>query len=317
MGVIRFDTSTQDKYEFFDNKNGLLSNGIFAIAMDEHQRPWVGTYGGGLSFHDGTQWVNINTPQGLCDSFVYDIKFSGNSTWIATWSGANLVRGDPFNRKSWKSFTLENTGGGLIDNWVYAIEIGKDGRVWFGTESGVSVFDGAGWKNWNHSHGMGASFEAVKQDNRHVVSSLQGTHHTDHNPGLPNIDRQGYRPNYVVSMFLDKSERLWIGTWGAGLSLLDTQRQQFRNFTMNDGLPGNYIFAIEEGPYGNLWIGSNGGMSRFDGNRFTNYSKINGLVSDFIFSLEFSGENFLWAGGHHGMNQFKLNAIDGHLEKIQ
>ncbi len=58
-------------------------------------------------------------------------------------------------------------------------------------------------------------------------------------------------------------------------------------------------------------------MSRFDGNRFTNYSKINGLVSDFIFSLEFSGENFLWAGGHHGMNQFKLNAIDGHLEKIQ
>ena len=67
--------------------------------------------------------MNFNTPQGLNDAFVYDQKFIGNIMWIATWSGANRVSGNPINRESWESFTVENTNGGLIDNWVYSIEV--------------------------------------------------------------------------------------------------------------------------------------------------------------------------------------------------
>ena len=105
-GVLRYDTTTADKYDIFDNQNVLLSNGIFGIVMDGNDNPWILTYGGGLSHFDGERWFNINTPQGLCDSFVYDLKFDGEDTlWIATWSGANRVRGDLFARDSWQTFT--------------------------------------------------------------------------------------------------------------------------------------------------------------------------------------------------------------------
>ena len=317
-GAIKYDTTTANKYEIFDNRNVLLSNGIFGIVLDANENPWIATYGGGLSHFDGKNWHNINTPQGLCDSFVYDLEFaSGDTMWIATWSGANRVRGDLYDRKSWESFTKKNTQGGLIDDWVYAIEVGPDGRVWFGTESGVSMYDGKKWKAWNHDSGLGAKLQLVKNDNQGVMSQFAGAHHSQHAADLPNVENAEYRPNYVVSMRLDQKQRLWIGTWGGGLSVLDIRTEKFRNFTVKDGLPGNYILAIEEGPYGDLWIGSNGGLSRFDGKTFINYSEQNGMIGAYVFSIAFGTDHSLWMGSHRGMNRFKFDTEGRELIKVE
>lgn len=317
-GAIRYDTTTPDSYRVFDNKNSLLSNGIFSIQFDKNDMPWIGTYGGGLSLREGPVWRNINTPHGLCDSFVYDVEFTPKAVWIATWSGANRVTGDPADRKSWKCFTVENTSGGLIDNWVYALEIGKDGRVWFGTESGVSMLDGTKWRSWNHKAGMGAALEHVQTDNRGVMPFFQGDHHThygDHG-NLSDESFQNFRPNYVLSMTLDKNGNLWIGTWGGGLSLLDTEQYRLRNFTVQDGLPGNYILALKEDSAGNLWIGTNNGLSRFDGATFTNFSKLNGLSSDFIFSIEIGPDRSIWLGGHSGIDRLRRDPVTGTFVRI-
>ena len=74
MGAIRYDTTTPEAYQVFDNTNGLLSNGIFNIIFDKKGAPWLGTYGGGLSHWENKRWVNYNTPNGLCDAFVYDVE---------------------------------------------------------------------------------------------------------------------------------------------------------------------------------------------------------------------------------------------------
>ena len=92
MGVIKYDTTSIDKYTVYDNRNALLSNGIFSISIDDNDKIWIGTYGGGLSFLKDDKWININTPQGLNDSFVYDVKFTNSDIWIATWSGVNKVK---------------------------------------------------------------------------------------------------------------------------------------------------------------------------------------------------------------------------------
>ncbi|MBI4389678.1 MAG: hypothetical protein HY580_05805, partial [Nitrospinae bacterium] len=91
----------------------------------------------------------------------------------------------------------------------------------------------------------------------------------------------------------------------------------FRNFTVRDGLPGNFIFALKKDPYGDLWIGSNRGLSRFDGKTFTNYSKLNGLAGDFIFSVEFGEDHSLWAGSHGGMTRALLDPVSRELVKSE
>jgi len=316
MGVIKYDTTSIDNYTVYDNRNTLLSNGIFSISIGPNDKVWFGTYGGGLSILAAGEWVNINTPQGLNDAFVYDLKFTNTSMWVATWSGVNRVQGDPLTHDSWASFTAENTNGGLIDNWVYAIEIGENNNIWFGTEGGLSLFNGKQWKNWNHKNGLGASYEIVKYDNRLATDSFKGSHHSNQVINLPNTENVSYRPNYIVSMRLDQSNRLWIGTWGGGISMFDPETQVFRSYTVKHGLPGNYILAIHEGPDGNLWIGSNKGLSKFDGTTFLNYSQTNGLISDYVFSIEFDNDSFLWVGGHHGMTRLKIDVKSGHLSRL-
>src|SRR6185436_11658958 len=46
-GVVRYDTKT-DEYKLYDNKNGLLSNGVFYVGRIKG-RLAAGTYGGGIS----------------------------------------------------------------------------------------------------------------------------------------------------------------------------------------------------------------------------------------------------------------------------
>ena len=316
MGVIKYDTSSTENYVVYDNRNGLLSNGIFSIVIGPNNRIWIGTYGGGLSLMEGEKWVNFNTPQGLNDAFVYDQEFTKDAMWIATWSGVSRVHGDPLIPHSWTSFTVENTDSGLIDNWVYAIEIGEGDNIWFGTEAGLSLYDGKKWHKWNHKNGLGASYEIVKNDNRWATDTFKGSHHNNQAIDLPNTESANYRPNYIVSMLLDQANRLWIGTWGGGLSMFDPKTQTFRNYTVKNGLSGNYILALNEGPDGSLWIGSNNGLSQFDGTIFRNYSKINGLISDFIFSIEFDSNNFLWIGGHQGMTKLRVDTESGKLSLL-
>ncbi len=313
MGIIKYDTSSMESYTIYDNRNSLLSNGIFSITIGPKKQIWAGTYGGGISVMRKNMWTNINTPHGLNDSFVYDIEFTQDSMWVATWSGVNRIQGDPLKRDSWTSYTVKNTNDGLIDNWVYAIEIGKDNNIWFGTEGGLSLFNGKKWTNWNHKKGLGAPHEIVNSDNKFATATFKGTHHSSQITELPNTKNISYRPNYIVSMYLDQLNRLWIGTWGAGLSVFNPETQIFRNYTVKEGLPGNYILSIKEGPNGNIWIGSNKGLSMFDGSTFLNYSKSNGLISDYVFSIEFDTGNFLWVGGHHGMNRLKLDINTGAL----
>ncbi len=315
MGAIRYSTDSHEDYEIFDNQSGLLSNGIFNIVIAPNGSPWIGTYGGGVSFLKNGKWININTPQGLCDAFVYDVKFSGQDTWIATWSGANRVRGNILDRSSWKSYTKENTNGGLIDNWVYAIELGKNGDIWFGTESGISSYDGKLWRSWNHKNGLSASYSTVEQDNTGTVDYLQGEHHSGHNSAP--TQSSSYRPDYVVSMLMDKKERLWVGSWGGGLTQLDTKTKTTRVFTVKEGLPGNYVLALKEGPDGNLWIGTNKGLSRFDGKTFTNFSTLNGLSGNYIFSLEFGPDDSIWTGTHYAVDQFWRIPKEDDFRKLQ
>jgi ligand-binding sensor domain-containing protein len=315
-GLLRYDTQGQEEIEVYDNTNKLLSNGIFSIAIDKTNLPWVGTYGGGLSHFNGTHWENQNTPDGLNDAFIYDIQFIKDSIWLATWSGANFSKWG--SKDTWKSLTVENSNGGLIDNWVYALEIEKSGRVWFGTESGISTYHKGKWKSFNHKNGLGASYEKVKQNNKAIMSMFLGQHHaTQASPAIPNIQNADYKPNYIVSMHLDKKNRLWIGTWGGGLSLLDTKNFTFRNFTTQEGLPGNFILALEEDLAGELWIGTNNGLSKFDGKTFQNFSRINGLESKFIFSLESTKGHSLWIGGHKILTRIIIDPETGNPLNLQ
>ena len=309
-GVIRYNTATDD-FRFFDQKDGLLSKGIFNIGKLDG-RIVVGTYGGGMSLFDkaSNRWDNYNVPNGLADAFVYKVlKASNGDTWIATWSGANRILGGDLNdRSKWEVYTVENTKGGLPNDWVYSLAEGKDGEMWFATEGGPARFKDGKWQHWK----VGAPYEKIKNDPKFGVDpSKFSEHHAQQARGMGLEGKSGtgaYNPNYIVSMVVDPDGVVWCGTWGGGLSRFDGKR--WRNYTMSDGLPGNLIFMLNRGPSGKLWIGTNNGVAILDGDK-VEAKKIkllttkDGLFSNTVFSMATGEDGSEWLGSFGGVTHLK------------
>lgn len=310
QGVVMYNTQNE-QHTVFDNKNsGLLSNGIFYLSKID-DKLWIGTYGGGLTLFDGKNWKTYNIPNGLADAFVYGAaKAPNGDIWIATWSGANqIVGGSLDDPKAWRTYTVKNTNGGLPNDWVYGVAIDPKGNVWLGTEGGLALYDGSKWKNWGHKDGLGAPYEKVKDalSYEDIDFAKVSKHHARQKveQGLQDI-KAPYNPNYIVSLLLDSKGRVWCGTWGGGLSVLENGK--FKTYTTKEGLIGNYVPMLKEGPDGTIWIGQNKGISKLTeglfGNKFVNYTKKDGLYGDIVFSMAFMQNGSVWVGSFGGASHF-------------
>lgn len=309
-GVILYDIE-RDEHRLFDVRAGLLSNGIFHLSK-LGDRLMVGTYGGGLSLFDieKERWDHYNIQHGLADAFIYDVlQMDDGDIWIATWSGANLIRGGRLNdRDAWVTYTVANTQGGLPNDWVYGLEPAQDGGVWMATEGGLAHFKDGTWRNWKHEDGLGAEYEAVKEQikfNRDPAK--ESSHHARQKVemGLGNVD-VAYNPNYIVSLYEDPQGRVWAGTWGGGLARFDGQ--EWRNFTVADGLPANHVFLLAPAENGQMWVGTSGGLARFDGERVVEVLTTHqGLYADNVFSLAQGDDGSLWVGSYGGVARLKLS----------
>ena len=59
-----------------------------------------------------------------------------------------------------------------------------------------------------------------------------------------------------------------------GILLCQPFQNNFTHFTMKDGLPSNQTNPIIQDHLGYIWIGSNNGVSRYDGYEFLNFSVV-------------------------------------------
>ncbi|MBB6143173.1 ligand-binding sensor domain-containing protein/signal transduction histidine kinase [Silvibacterium bohemicum] len=71
---------------------------------------------------------------------------------------------------------------------------------------------------------------------------------------------------------------------------------------VQDGLPEEPVQAIEQTPDGYLWIGTTGGLVRFDGSLFLTYSRSNtpSMTENSIFCLHTGRDGSLWLGTEGG-----------------
>lgn len=91
-----------------------------------------------------------------------------------------------------------------------------------------------------------------------------------------------------------------------GLLFLSTVATQafanihFNNFTQEDGLPDNRVWAITQDKQGAMWIGTANGLAKYDGYNFTSYNlsdaKVLSLGTDHVKSLYADETNNLWLG---------------------
>ena len=94
------------------------------------------------------------------------------------------------------------------------------------------------------------------------------------------------------------------------------QQYSFIPFSVEEGLSQTQVFDICTDNQGNIWFGTAGGASRFDGKYFTNYSTENGL-NDNLVSKIISKNGFIWIATQHGITRIKEKQVQTYnLEEL-
>lgn len=292
-GVHEVDLKTKLPKKTFTRDDGLANEYVFAIGTDTAGYKWFGTNAGGASTYKDGQWKTYFPMHGLADYWIYSFaNGKDGSLWIGTWAGANQ-----YNPKTgeFKTYVKE-----LINEWVYGLDVDASGKVWFGTEGGLSMHDGTSWQSWTHKDGLGAA----NADNLPASTNTGLGTRSRHDLSTLAAGMQTYNPNYCFAVHVDQDQKIWIGTWGGGVSRFDGKA--FTSYSVKDGLAGSIVYSIARDKDNVLWFGTSGGVSRFDGKTFQNITVADGLLDANVYALAVAPDGSVWAGTRHGVARIGL-----------
>lgn len=244
-GVSRLPVHTVKLAPDGDLWIGTESNGAARIDTHTHQVKWFGE------------------SEGLAAKAPYTLRFDRkHQLWAATEAGL-FVSKPPYRRFS--------RIVGLPSTRFWTIAEGADGRIWAGGTSGLFEYSGADWRKYTDANGL---------SNQEVIalgSAPDGTmwvgfrfgggiDHVRPSATGAKIERSVQRLGtlgIVYFLNFDAKGRLWAGT-ERGVDVWDGAR--WSHYDSNDGLAWDdcnlNAFAAE--PDGSVWIGTSGGLSRFN-----------------------------------------------------
>ncbi|WP_236059578.1 hybrid sensor histidine kinase/response regulator transcription factor [Chitinophaga rhizophila] len=230
-GLIYYDRINQTFKRFQHdpaNENSISKDVIVSLYVNNYDDLWIGYYFGGMDFYRGGRFTHYrheeDDPNSLANKSVWKIyRDKRNNFWVGT-LGGGLDRFDPGNGIFYHNNV--NLPASVHSNFISGFAEDNSGNLWIATAYGIDVLD--------NSKGV-------------FVHYLSATHQLSN--------------DNVSSLLYDRRGHMWAGT-RAGLNVFDPKVQQFRSFTVKDGLPDNNIITMLEDNAGYLWLATSNGLSR-------------------------------------------------------
>jgi ligand-binding sensor domain-containing protein len=99
----------------------------------------------------------------------------------------------------------------------------------------------------------------------------------------------------------DRGGNLWFASTDSGVfyypsAALRASGKSVQHFTTREGLVNNRVMSIYEDRAGNIWLGTGGGLSRYDGKSFQNFTTKDGLSNNDLTTIMEDKAGKLWFG---------------------
>ncbi len=256
-GIFKFDGFVFQKVDFpreFGNEV------ISVVAAADKNRIYAGTKSGKLFVLENGKLLLISTDKFQINSAISGLCYESNSNiWVST-LGDGLYR---INNGQWEHYSVDN---GLGDNYIYSIVCDSSGRVWAGSDGGLS-----------YSRLHNGKIEFINLDTKDGLPDnivLQLARGPGNSIGigmqekgfclyLPE-DKSFLCPDAFASwefgpitslMMLDNE--FWIGTSRNGIIDYEFKGyKRIRQFSKDEGFEGLNLNCMIKDNEGNVWIGA-------------------------------------------------------------
>lgn len=364
--VIFIDDSQFRSILLNDNIHSTISNDVRPIFEDSRGVIWVATKDGMIHLYDGSlQEKGILTQEGTIGrgtplrGIAYCItEDSQQNIWIGT-KGEGLYRLTP--KGEGNAYTIHRIQHdpdniySLSDNHVYSIYEDKKGNIWVGTFGGginLIPHGTSGDRVMHHGnelagypYSLGDQVRIINGDRygNICVGTTLGMIMFD--PDFRSADAIVYKTyvhnsddpgsvgaNDIIDICTTEAGETFIGSFGGGISrVAETDSLGFpilfETYDNSYGLPSNIILSLQEDRYGNIWVGSEGGLTKFNRSdeTFENYSEMKRLMKRNNFSENSRcrlRDGRMLFGYSHGMilfdpGQVRNNTFNPYLALVQ
>lgn len=109
------------------------------------------------------------------------------------------------------------------------------------------------------------------------------------------------RATTTSSLLTARLSFLLLLLFGLHAEPVSAAEYNFTHYETRDGLPQIQVLTVHQSPEGYLWVGTYGGLSRYNGADFTSYQARDGLNSNFVTALATGYDDRLWVGTAAGL----------------
>lgn len=333
-GLLRYHTKSGRSEIFKHELNdpySLSNNEIRSLYIDDSDILWIGTYGGG-----GLNRLNLkaekfenvryrpNSETSISDNIVRSFfRDSRDVLWVGTRNGLNRLNADG----TYSRFKMGRGAELQPDHEIRVINEDRDGRIWIGTENGLQRMDENGrfTRFTVRENGKLARsqkvFSILSESDRYfwIGTNGSGVFRFD-------IERKQYQAladivgadvdvrylRSISTIYKDSRNRIWIGTFGNGLTVLTESNgvYQVRRFEHQLNTPtslsSDVIYTVHEDRNHVIWVGTNGGINRFDESSqlFRFFTIADGLPDNYIYGIQSDSLNRLWISTVSGLSLY-------------
>ena len=287
-GLNKIDLQHLWFYSFRNNPedaNSLHDNAIFPIDGDAQGHVWLGSYDNGVSRYStkNKQFTRFNSADG---NTIKRVSYIYTDNENITWLSADSKLFQAGEKSLMRAEILKKDGQVYPFTKIYSIDQHPNGSYWMGIDKQL------------------VELKRVSDKTFQVVQDIE-------------------LKAPILSIFVDNYQRVWAGTNGKGLFMIDDEKNDsiisYSPIT-HSVLKSNVIQEINQDSHGDMWLGSANGLYQISNDStfryapekisFTPFFKEDGLTDNYISGILPADNGVLWLSSWKGIMKYDPRCIE-------
>ena len=298
-------------YPLNDNKT-ISGKAVREFCEDHLGYIWIGTEDAGLNRFDPRtgqfkQFMVLNKNKNYFN--IHALQADGENLWVGTFT-------DGLYLMDLKGNHLKHYDVDRAPKEVFSLLKDRTGKLWMGGFQGAFVYDKATDK-----------FHKIDEIGDYFIYDIKEDHLGQiwfaaipfgvicYNPVTKEIKRYQNKPDdlssisaKIIGIYVDRQNGIWFSSEGNGLYKYNKDEDNFKHYSVENGLPNNVVYYLTQDLNGGLWFGTNKGLVNLnpETEKIKTYTLENGLICDqFNYKSAFTTKDgTIYMGTINGMISF-------------